>query len=120
VISLHADIRGHYFAPGNINGSPVRLLVDTGASMVSIGNSDARRAGIDFRKGEPMVSQTANGSAQVWRVKLDSVRLGDITMHGVDGVVHENDLPFVLLGMSFLKRMDMQREGDRLILRKRY
>lgn len=119
-VSLFADSRGHHFSSGSINGASVRFLVDTGASMISIGVGDARRAGIDFRRGIPAITETASGRARVWHVRLDTVRLGDITLHGVDGLVHENDLPFVLLGMSFLSRMDMQREGDRLVLRKRF
>lgn len=119
-VSLVADARGHHFSSGSINGASVRFLVDTGASMVSMGASDARRAGIDFHKGVGGMSQTASGPAKVWKVTLDTVRVGDVTLHGVDGLVHENDLPFVLLGMSFLSRMDMQREGDRLTLRKRF
>ena len=118
--SLYADATGHHFTMGSINGAAVRFLVDTGASMVSIGMSDARRAGIDYRRGQAVTTATASGPARAWRVKLDSVRVGDITLHGVDGMVHENDLPFVLLGMSFLNRMDMQRDGDRLVLRKRF
>lgn len=119
-VSLYPDTAGHHFANGAINGAGVRFLVDTGATMVSIGMSDARRAGIEYRRGQAGLTQTASGPATVWRVRLDSVRVGDITLHGVDGLVHENDLPFVLLGMSFLNRMDMQREGERLVLRKRY
>ena len=119
-VNLYPDSAGHHFTNGTINGATVRFLVDTGASMVSIGLSDARRAGIDYRRGVPARTQTASGSVLVWRVRLDSVRVGDITLHGVDGLVHENDLPFVLLGMSFLNRMDMQRDGERLVLRKRY
>lgn len=119
-VSLHADSKGHHFANGSINGSSMRFLVDTGASMVSMGLSDARRAGIRYREGQPGMSQTASGPARVWKVRLDQVRIGDVTLHGVDGLVHENELPFVLLGMSFLSRMDMQREGSRLILRKLY
>jgi len=119
-LSLYPDSSGHHFANGAINGASVRFLVDTGASMVSIGIADARRAGIHYRRGAPVRTQTASGPVAVWRVRLDNVRVGDITLHGVDGSVHENNLPFVLLGMSFLNRMDMQRDGDRLVLRRRY
>lgn len=119
-VSLPADAKGHHFAQGSINGISMRFLVDTGASMVSIGMADARRAGIDLKRAKPALTQTASGTSRVWQVRLDQVRIGDVTLHGVDGLVHENDLPFVLLGMSFLSRMDMQREGSRLILRKRY
>lgn len=119
-VNLHADSKGHHFTSGSINGAAMRFLVDTGASMVSMGLSDARRAGIDYLKGEPGIGQTASGPVRVWRVRLDTVRIGEVTLYGVDGLVHENDLPFVLLGMSFLSRMDMQHEGSRLILRKRF
>lgn len=119
-VRLFADSRGHHLANGTINGASVRFLVDTGASLVSLGAGDAKRAGIVYRQGVPSRSQTASGPAVVWRVRLEKVRVGDIVVHGVDGLVHENDLPFVLLGMSFLNRMDMQRDGDRLLLRKRY
>lgn len=120
MVSLIADARGHHFSSGSINGASMRFLVDTGASMVSMGASDARRAGVDYSKGTPAMSSTASGPARVWKVRLDKVKVGDVLLHGVDGVVHENDLPFVLLGMSFLGRMDMQREGDRLVMRKRF
>ncbi len=120
VADLYADSRGHHFGAGSINGAPLRFLVDTGASMVSLGASDARRAGIDYRRGSPGYVQTANGISNAWSVRLDTVRVGGVILHGVEGVVQENDLPFVLLGMSFLNRMDMRRDGDRLVLRRRY
>jgi aspartyl protease family protein len=119
-LSLVADTGGHYYVQGSINDATVRFLLDTGASMVSMGPEAAKRAGIDYRRGVPRRAQTANGVATVWQVRLDRVRVGNLTLHGVDGLVHEHDLPFVLLGMSVLGRMDMQREGDRLMLRKRY
>ncbi len=118
--TLFADGRGHHFTNGTVNGRAVRFLVDTGASMVSIGLSDARRAGINHLSGVPVQAQTASGRATVWRVRLDSVRIGDLTLHGVDALVFENELPFVLLGMSFLNRTEMLREENRLILRKKY
>lgn len=117
---LEADGRGHFVTTGLVNGVAVQFLVDTGATLVSIGMSDARRMGIDVTRGEPGVSQTANGTARVWRVKLDSIKVGQVVLHGVDAAVHANDLPIALLGMSFLNRMEMNREGSRLVLKKRY
>ena len=119
-VVLTADARGHFYSTGNINGSTVRFLVDTGASMVSMGAADARRIGIDPGKGSPAMTATANGMAHVLRVKLDSVRVGDIVLNNVDGLVHQHDLPVILLGMSFLNRMEMQRNGDTMTLKKRY
>ena len=114
---LTADGRGHFLTAGNINGTTVRFLVDTGASMISLGASDARRIGIDASKGQTGVVSTANGQAAVTRVKLDTVRVGEIVMNSVDALVHQQDMPVVLLGMSFLNRMEMQRVGDTMTLK---
>jgi len=119
-LTLTADAAGHFFATGTVNGGTVRFLVDTGATMISIGASDARRLGIDLRNAQVGYSQTANGAARVYRVRLSTVRIGDISLTDVDGLVHEHDLPIALLGMSFLNRMEMQRDGQRMILKKRY
>lgn len=119
-ITLHADSRGHFMTEGSINGAGVTFILDTGASVVSMGSGDAARIGIDYRKGQMLSTLTANGPGRVWRVKLDSVRVGDVTLRNVDGAVHEADLPVVLLGMSFLNRMEMSRNADQMILRQRY
>ncbi len=120
-VTLVADGSGHYMTTGSINGAPVKFMVDTGATMVSMGASDARRLGINFLKGEQGYSNTANGLATVWRVKLDSVKVGNIAMTNVDGVVHDSsDMPFVLLGMSFLGRLDLRHEGSTLTMMQRF
>lgn len=119
-ITLHADSGGHYMAQGQINGGTVRMLVDTGASMIALPSTDAIRLGIDYKKGQLAYSSTANGVKQVYRVKLDTVRVGDIQFNQVDASVHESGLPVILLGMSFLNRTDIRREGNQLTLSKRY
>ncbi len=120
-VVLAGDERGHFFANGQINGKSLRFLVDTGATMVSISASFARNAGIDYRKGQLALVNTANGQATVYRLKLDSVKVGDITLLNVDGLVHEGaGLDVALLGMSFLNRMEMKRDGVQMVLTKRY
>jgi len=120
-VILTADGTGHYLTSGTINGGQVQFLVDTGATMVSLGTSDARRLGIEYLKGQRGSSSTANGIATVYHVKLDSVRVGSITLRNVDGVVHENsDMPFALLGMSFLGRLDLRHEGQTLTMMQRF
>jgi aspartyl protease family protein len=120
-VVLAADGQGHFFASGAINGGSVRFLVDTGASFISMSSADAKRLGIDFTKGERAFTSTANGVVPTYRVKLDEVRVGDVSVTNVDGMVHTgNALPVVLLGMSFLNRMEMRREGEKMILTKRY
>ncbi len=119
-IVMTADAQGHFFTNGNINGTSVRFLVDTGASMISLGASDARRMGLDFNKGQKGMTQTANGQIVVSKVKLDTVRVGSTTLHNVDALIHQNDMPVALLGMSFLNRMEMQRDGNTMTLKKRF
>lgn len=117
---ITADAAGHFLANGSINGMTVRFIVDTGASLVSIGASEARRLGIDAGSAPSGVAQTANGLTQVSRVRLKTVKVGEIVLNDVEAVVHAQDMPVVLLGMSFLNRMEMQRNGDTMTLKKNY
>ncbi len=117
---LTGDAGGHFVTTGSINGAMVRFLVDTGATLISLGASDARRIGVDTRTGQVAIVTTANGQARVVRVKLDLVRVGEIVVNGVDALVHDQDMPLALLGMSFLNRLEMQRDGPTMTLRKRY
>ena len=120
-VVLTPDEDGHFVSLGSINGASVRFLVDTGATMVSMNVDEARRAGVNYLAGEKGYSQTANGVAAVYKVKLSQVTLGDITLRDIDGSVHEsNALPLVLLGMSFLGKLEMRRDGERLTLTRRY
>jgi aspartyl protease family protein len=120
-VTLAADGNGHFTAEGQVNGARMRFLVDTGATLVTLPATEARRLGIDYLRGQPAVSQTANGRVVVYRVRLDSVALGPMTLTSVDAVVHEAPgLDVALLGMSFLNRTEMRREGTSLTLTKRY
>src|SRR5262249_26251483 len=118
-VMLSADSGGQFFASGSVNGRPVRFVVDTGATLTTLSRADAQRVGVDYRRGTPARSMTANGVASGWRVSLDSVRVGDATVRNVDAMVIDSNLPFALLGMSFLGRFDMQRQGQTLVLRRR-
>jgi aspartyl protease family protein len=120
-VTLAADSRGHFFVNGQVNGAQVRFLVDTGATWVALSAADASRLAIDYRKGEPNLMSTANGVAAAYKVKLDSVRVGDITASNVDAVVMEGAGPSIaLLGMSFLNRMEMKRDGQTMVLIKKF
>jgi aspartyl protease family protein len=119
-VTLAADPRGHFFTEGAVNGSPVRFLVDTGATAVALPASEARRLGVDYRKGQPGFTNTAGGVVRTFRVRFDRVQLGDIELSGVDGVVIEQGLDIALLGMSFLNRLEMKREGQTMTLIRRF
>src|SRR5690349_2066812 len=115
------DDRGHFVADGQVNGVPIRFTIDTGATFISLPASEARRLGLDYMKGRKAAMETANGVAAAYRVRLDTVRVGELTVNNVDAVVMEGDsLPVALLGMSFLNRMDIRREGQIMTLTKRF
>lgn len=119
VVSLASDVSGHFLADAAINGTHVRLMVDTGASDVALTAFDAARAGIDMDALRYTVPyRTANGTAYGARVTLDKIVIGSIELTDVAGSVVPDGLDQSLLGMSFLGRLSaMEFEGDRLILR---
>ena len=118
-IVLVAGTGGHFMTAGQINGKAVQFMVDTGASSVGMGAQDAERAGVNFKAGQPVVMSTANGNVQGYRIKLDSVRVGDVEVFGIDAVVTPQPMPYMLLGNSFLTRFQMLRENDQMTLTKR-
>lgn len=118
-VALSADARGHFITPGSINNRPTQFLVDTGASVVAIGQAEADRLGLNYRTGQPVTLRTANGTAPGWALKLATVRIGDVTAYEVDAVVTPSAMPAVLLGNSFLNRFSMRRDGDTMLLVKR-
>jgi aspartyl protease family protein len=118
--TLQADSRGHFMAQAQINGSSLRMPVDTGATMIALPAAEALRLGIDYKNGQSGHVNTANGRTPVFRVKLDTVKIGDIELNQIDAVIHENGLPLALLGMSFLNRTDMRRNGEQMTLTKRF
>jgi aspartyl protease family protein len=115
-------INGMYHVSGFINRQPVDFLVDTGASSIALNARLARKLGINFRyEGEEGYSATASGYAKIYKLKLDSVQIGDIVVNNVDAAVLEGDFPTTaLLGMSFLNRVNMKRDGEILILEKKW
>lgn len=119
-IVMAAGSGGHFVTQGLINGRTVQLVVDTGATAVSLGVPDAERLGLNYKAGEPVRMTTANGTTPGWRIKLDSMRVGDVSVYNVDAVVTSGAMPFVLLGNSFLTRFQMTRTNDQMVLLKRY
>lgn len=119
-ITLSSDANGHFQAQGQINGRGVLFLVDTGATMVSMGQDEAERLGLAYKNGERIGLRTANGNTVGYRISLNTVRVGDVEMHNVAAVVQPQPMPFILLGNSFLTRFQMKRENDTLLLQRRY
>jgi aspartyl protease family protein len=119
-VTLSADSRGHFSTVGQINGASVRFVVDTGATLVSLSQAEAKRLGLDYQQGEPVTLNTANGTVNARKVVLQSVQVGSISVSSVEAVVVDNLNMPTLLGMSFLNRMDMRREGHIMTLTKRF
>jgi len=117
-IELPRSVDGHYYVTLDVNGAPIRFVVDTGATDMVLSHGDAERAGIKFDRlvfsGRAF---TANGTVQTAPVVLDSVSVGGITDRGVRAVVNGTDMRDSLLGMSYLQRFSrVEIAGARMVL----
>jgi aspartyl protease family protein len=119
-IVLSAGQGGHFLTEGTINGRLTRFLVDTGATTVAMSRAEAEKLGIDWKKGQQGYSNTAGGVVEHSRLRLASVRVGEVTVYDVEASVVAASMPFVLLGNSYLSRFQMKRENDLLTLDKRF
>jgi len=118
-ILIAAGPGGHFVTSGQINGKAVQFMVDTGATSVAMGRSEAERLGIDWKNGQRGMSQTAGGVVATSSVSLTSVRIGDVEVFGVTAMILPAEMPFVLLGNSFLGRFSMRRDSNVMRLEKR-
>jgi aspartyl protease family protein len=118
-IAIEADPSGHFMVDGEINGVAVRFMVDTGATYVGLGRSQAARIGIDLSDGEEVASVTAGGKVRAWRVNLRTLKVGGVRFDNVTGDVTDAEMPFALLGMSVLDKMEMRRDGKTMYLKRK-
>ena len=109
---------GHFYADVEVNGVPISMLVDTGASGVALSAEDARRAGIATSIGmHDVIGEGASGAVRGDIVTLERIRLGGIEQSGVPAAVL-NGGSTSLLGQSFLRDFDsVEISGDRMHLR---
>jgi len=115
-VVLERNRNGHYVADGQINGRLVTFILDTGATMVDVPARLATR--LSLSQGLPLTASTANGDITVYSTILDEVQLGGIRLTGVRASINPSmQEDEILLGMSFLKRLDFSQQGDRLTLR---
>ena len=106
---------GHYVTSGKINGKGVEFLLDTGATVVSVPDHLATRLGLE--RGPSRVAQTANGLITTHATTLDSVKIGAIELTGINASINPHSATReVLLGMSFLKHLQLTQRGDTLTL----
>lgn len=119
-IVLTAGGGGHFYTLGQINGKSTQMVVDTGATSIAMSVAEAQRLGVEYKSGQPVQMSTANGVIQGWVIKLNSVRVGDVVVHGVEAAVSAGSMPYVLLGNTFLTRFQMTRANDQMVLERRY
>ena len=118
-VRLVADARGHFNADFRLNGRAVPAMVDTGASLVAINQSTARRIGISLASADFTAAvETANGRARAARVTIDRIAVGRVEFRDVPAMVLEDRaLSDTLIGMSFLSRLKrFHVEGGALVL----
>ncbi|MCI0653429.1 MAG: TIGR02281 family clan AA aspartic protease [Methylococcaceae bacterium] len=116
-ISLARNRYGHYVTSGKINDQPVTFLLDTGATHISIPAIVARRLGL--KRGAAHSVMTANGLITVYSTLLDSVAVGPLEIRGLRGGINPYmDGEEILLGMNFLKHLEIIQRGDQLILKR--
>jgi len=118
---LFANDRGMFLTVGSINGQSVRFLVDTGATSVAMNKSQAKKLGVRYRiVGEATTASTASGFVRSYRVRLKSVTLGKIKRSNVEAMVIDGNHPGpILLGMSFLRGLKIEKNGDVLLLKQK-
>ena len=108
---------GHFFTVANVNGEPIKFVVDTGATTVALTQDDARRAGIEFDPGQfGVVGSGASGDVRGQRVLLDDVVLDGKRVSGIHALVLEG-LTISLLGQNYLSHVDLSISGDRMTLK---
>lgn len=111
-VVFSADAAGHFVAEGAVNGRTTRFLVDTGATAVTLSQTEADRLGLDWRRAPRAQATTANGAVPASVITLNSVRVGEVTVSSVPAIVLPAQLPYVLLGNTFLSRFQMRRDND--------
>ncbi|MCH7744083.1 MAG: TIGR02281 family clan AA aspartic protease [Proteobacteria bacterium] len=116
-LSVQINAQGQYIAMGSINGRPARFLIDTGANIVAMNSEMARSLGIDFSNGKKLNATTAGGTISSREVILGAVQVGEIKVTNVRGAVLEGEFPKdILLGMSFLKNVKIQKNAGLMVL----
>jgi len=122
VVQAFPDSMGMYFIQGSINSYSIRFLIDTGATNVAMNSTQADRLGIDYKLvGKQAFASTASGIAKAYTLTLKKVKIGEIELLNVKAMVLEGGFPReVLLGMSFLSRVSVARDGRRMQIKKRH
>ncbi|MFT6434829.1 MAG: aspartyl protease family protein [Candidatus Azotimanducaceae bacterium] len=102
---------------GSINGQSVGFLIDTGATVVAMNQNHAISLGIDYEKGKVARVETAGGVINAHQVFVDSMTVGSIRAANVEVAILEGNHPSdILLGMSFLQHVEIQKSKGLMTL----
>ena len=118
-VTLKASRSGHFFARAYINGRPIAVMVDTGATQIALTYKDAERLGLRPHSSDyTMITRTANGIARMAPIELDSVRIGDVEVSNLRGsIAEQGKLHITLLGMEFIRKLErFEMRGRELVL----
>jgi len=119
-VKLAVDEQGFFRGKGAVNGKGLEFLVDTGANIVVLNSIEANKAGINYKNGIKSSAQTASGISPMFLVTAERISIGGIELTNVEmGVIEGNFPAHPLLGMSFLGRLDMERNGEVMTLSRR-
>ena len=120
VTQIWADGDGFFRATGSINGAPLRFLVDTGANLVVLSGDEADRIGLEYKNGTKTFAATASGTSPMYAIRINQISFDGIELNNINAGVIEGPFPITpLLGMTFLSRLDMNRSGNVMELKKR-
>ena len=120
-VSIQRDRQLQYLTSAEINGVRLPVVVDTGANIVVLNSRQAARIGVDAEAGTPSRVQTAGAVINARQVVLDSVSVGGIRVDTVAAAVIDGEFPATaLLGMSYLKHVELSDEGGIMTLRARW
>ena len=121
-VTIPADARGFFQVLAQMNGVPVRAVIDTGATAIYLGRAQAAALGLDTSRGRRAEMSTFRGPRTIWVVKVERVQVGGLVARDVDAwVVEEGEEgpPQPLLGMSFLQRFEVRVSGGAMTLSER-
>ncbi len=120
-VQLYSQQGGHFLTPGRINNRWVKFMVDTGATSVTLNSFTATELGIDFQTAPIVGVETAKGNTQAHQVVLSSVAVGDVLLTHVQALVIVGRFPqTILLGNSYLSRVNLRIENTTMTLQAKY
>jgi len=118
-VQLFVNEVGFFQSEGKVNGKSVEFLVDTGANLVVLNSLEANRIGLDYKDGQKAEARTASGVAPMFLINVAKMSVGGIELDNIEtGIIEGSFPPHPLLGMTFLSRLNMERNGDVMTLKK--